>query len=500
MSTNAGLHRPTLGDIKLQINQPNLLIFPELLVSAVINDEMHDGQGAWGGSYVYNCAEHEDIPKVAGQEIQILFPKSNEEIGHWENGVSHKFEVENVANGILSEAIALEIEGIRATNSSRIAAVPVTFATSMLQSLSGVVGSRNAERYADILHQMFVAGSRSGYVGPTLGELLTTAMRKRLGEDPILAGIEAAVREGILKHRIDSAIPPTPGERVRPVQPKGAAAHPEWLSRSTPFSWFAESWVKLTREDWVSVLPPRRWVDWLATVSRLSMGMSILWQSRYLEAFAELVFNDSDDISVDSLLGYVYQDPLIQWEDSDKRLRLRNVQPAVRALIANGAYIDSFLDDQLRLGRVHLGEDLQDAISALRTPSLREDLRSRLNRGADANPKKQRRAAVESCLTARSLIGQYADHYGFLTRHGQSTATFRIVDPSTEVMGLVASLSCENPDGECSVGDVRQSLAQLGLRPSVSELVNRLEIAGLCRASADASDAVRVKASFRRFQ
>ena len=228
--------------------------------------------------------------------------------------------------------------------------------------------------------------------------------------------------------------------------------------------------------------------------------MSVLWQARYLDELGELIQSESTDLSIESFREKTLSGPLIQWDEGKKSLRQRNVQPDIRALIARGAYIEKFLDDRKSKNDVLVTDSFSEAILKLRRNEFRQILRRELDQGYVKNPKKSKRYAVESCLTARSLSGEYADHYGFLVQHGKGKAKFRVVDPSTEVLALIASLACGTPNGVCNVGDVRRSLKSLGFQPSIPELVRRLEMAGLCRDSADASDAVQVKSAFRGFE
>jgi hypothetical protein len=72
-----------------------------------------------------------------------------------------------------------------------------------------------------------------------------------------------------------------------------------------------------------------------------------------------------------------------------------------------------------------------------------------------------------------------------------------IIDPSSEVMALIATLSCDQPDGYTSLGSVRREFQALGLEPSQNELRFLLERAGLCRSEADASLQITVSSALR---
>jgi len=495
MMAGSAIESKSIGEVLLDFNQPNQLIFPEMLVSAVVGDQLHSGEIGWADRYVYQW----DSNMTRNSNVKVVSPIDTKNMESWIEAISASFQLDSGNIDPLAEAIAYELEGVKSKSSARIAAVPVTVSAALLQSIQGVTGSNNPENYSALLHQIFQAGSSAVDEGPSCGELLVEAMRLSLSNNRLMSALEVSIRQGILKV-IDPDVPLQSGAAVGVPKKIEDWVGPEWLSKGTPYSWFNDSWLKLTRKDWVEALPSRRWVDWIATVSRLGIGMSVLWQARYSDEIGDLILNQSDDLSVESFVQKVTFGPLIHWEDSTRNLRQRNVQPAVRNLIARGAYVDEFLDQRFKAKDIKSTDSFSEAILKMRSKELRQNLRNRLDGGYRPNPKSKRRDAVESCLTSRSLFGEYADQYGFLVQHGKGKSMFRVVDPSTEVLALIASLACGTPNGECSVGDVRRSLRQLGFNPSVPELVRRLERAGLCRDSADASDSVRVKSAFRSFE
>lgn len=487
---------PPLGELLVAINKPNLVTFPEQLISALVNERMHSHDGPWSGRFVYNWPDAQALPTVDGRVLGLTYPKSDAERQLWIEAVKTVFEVDGNNYGDLADALADELQGVKATNSPRISAIPITPSTSLLQSYTGVIGSKSAERFDQVLNQIFAAGAGPLYAGPTAGELLIATLRARMATDGFLIAIERAVRRGILS-RIDASVSDVPGEQVSRIAPPGAAAYPAWLMHQTPFAWFKRSWEQLMSDEWSAVLPARRWVDWVSTVARLAIGFSELWQARMLDVIGEFILSDEPEGSIEAIKRSMKLNPLINWQDGDLYGRARNVQVDIRTLITRGALIESFIDKQVNDGRIKLTDDLDTVMTVLRTRADRKTLnevlanRNKLDRG------KNRRAAVESCLTARSTDGEHTDHYGFLVQKGPSRATYRIVDPSTEVIAILASLSCGSPNNICTVGDVRRDLRALGLEPSVPELVSRLVRAGLSTKMADASDAIEVHSAFR---
>ena len=88
------------------------------------------------------------------------------------------------------------------------------------------------------------------------------------------------------------------------------------------------------------------------------------------------------------------------------------------------------------------------------------------------------------------------DYYGMLSKRGRGTAVYRILDPSTEVLAVIASLARHSPHMDAQLGDVRRELSRLGLRPLAGDLAEKLETAGLCSKLADADDSVPVRCAF----
>lgn len=100
--------------------------------------------------------------------------------------------------------------------------------------------------------------------------------------------------------------------------------------------------------------------------------------------------------------------------------------------------------------------------------------------------------AVKYALLSRDTSGQNSDYYGVFRSNGR----FLTVDPGTEWIAVVASLTCDAPGGNTDVGAVMASLRMLGMKPELSDLISLLERAGLARGSADADQGVIVESAF----
>jgi hypothetical protein len=100
--------------------------------------------------------------------------------------------------------------------------------------------------------------------------------------------------------------------------------------------------------------------------------------------------------------------------------------------------------------------------------------------------------AVRYALMVRPETGPFKDHYGLLRARGR----YLVIDPGTEWVTVMASLSCPSPGTQTDVASLMTSLAELGLRPELGDLIRLLERAGLAHGSADADQGVVVQSAF----
>jgi len=477
----------------------NSLVFPELVVAAMVEEVLKDSSAAKSSrerhDRVFSLAGG-SVPLVGGAPVKVSLPNPEDDPDAWKrwtDALGRHFATHDVsAEDELARAVSRSIAGVKATDSARIAALPLTVGTAALQTKNAVVGSENAEDWAGAVDDIYQLGTPADDPRRSPSALVVNGLIFQAQRSHLLRSIDLAVREGILApmgidHTVVALVDVNKDESPHWELPRAIAPN-------TPFSWFYEAWNKLVSEDWRELVPPRVWVDWLAATARLAIGMSTLWKSRWYSSIGDLILSDSDG-ALDLLCELVRNDPLIDWQESDQSLNQRNVQPDLRALLARAAYVEDFLRAKITSREIDVTMSIDDGLAQLRLPNNRAQLRASIARGYANNPKKQRRAAVETCLTARATTGPWVDRYALL---GWYYSKYRVVEPTSELLVLLASLASNRPSDECTVGDVRRELARLGLRPSIPELVSRLEAAGLCRRSADASDAIRIPPAFRK--
>lgn len=259
------------------------------------------------------------------------------------------------------------------------------------------------------------------------------------------------------------------------------------LSGSTPFGWFYRSWNTLTEEAWVRALPPRVWIDWATAVMRMALGFSYLWEAQWYERLARLTLGGElrPDADLGSLVGSVHE--VLPWRPRSESISIRDVVSPMKARIGRGVAVRDVLK-----GRIS-ATDATGALNELRGLAEDDHVRGELQAALATTSTKNVWEAVRYALAARSESGAQADFYGILRNAG---TRYAVVEPGTEWTALMAALAAERPNDHCTVGDVRNQLASLGLHPDLSELIGLLEVAGLARGSADADQAVEVQSPY----
>jgi hypothetical protein len=241
----------------------------------------------------------------------------------------------------------------------------------------------------------------------------------------------------------------------------------------------------------------------LVTSIRLSIGTAYLARSQWLISVAKysLATTGVQDSAWRTLVDETFLQQRITWPDrGGVSIRERDVFPEIRKLIRTGISIRQELEsDEFRqaLGNDKSVEGLQKVIKA------NKDLDKRLERALLLPKVDLRHKVVQPVFNtvADALVdktsgddgSETADYYALMKKVDDAF----IIDPSSEVMALIATLSCDQPDGYTSLGSVRREFQALGLEPSQNELRFLLERAGLCRSEADASLQITVSSALR---
>lgn len=460
----------TFGDYFPRLNRPEYVASPEALLTSL----------AWGdqealqadGSSVALTYDREggggSSRNLVARRTRTPFVAALETLG------ATGTDIERRERPYFADAVANSLVGVVSAKSQVRAAIPITPAVGRLQNIHGLMGKANPPSFDVILEQIYALGGGSH---PSCTSSWSTASALRIQSDPLIGLFDEAAAAAV-EVQPRSAKGDVPG--VRPGEGPLTAG---------PCVWMAQNWDELCREEWVQSLPTRVWTDWATTILRMGVAFSFLWEAQWFLALGRALLETGQG-------GSSPQVPrdLIRWAVSTSDDGQRNVAPELKSVIERGNASRAWLSElRGEVGDQPLGEVrrmLHEPSRSAHREELREAIQVR-RRGSANNVWE----AVKYSLVYREVNGPNADHYGLL-RSVNNRSLY--LDPGTEFLAMVASLAVSRPGGEGNVGQVMDSLAGLGIRPRLSELVDRLELAGLAHGSADADQGVSVSSAFGR--
>jgi hypothetical protein len=403
------------------------------------------------------------------------------------------------------------------------AAIPVTPITAVLQNQTGVLGTARENDYGDAVERIYAIGRHlSGDpIDSGAGSRLQDALVARMAIDSRMRAVDAA-QIAALSNALGLPVADVQYDQLLgQVHFSGSTAsrgfepldHDQLsvvdklgrLGGSTSFVWFYESWRKLTDPTWSRMVPHRRWIDWLVSVTRLAIGSSYLFREQWVIRASRLVLDNSvSELEIGAqLASECATQPLIQWVDrSQNSLAQRDVFPEIRSIICTGVSLrkliadepfKSVLDGEITVEKLLkvVRQDSQLSEELLKTytsPTL--DFRKKLVQPVYNTV---RDALIDRTGTKDTTSGNSDDFYALM----QTRNNITVIDPSSEAVALLATLACHEPNGTTNLGDVKRQFQKVGLQPSQTEVRYLLERAGLCRAEADASLQVSVSSALR---
>jgi len=466
------------GGILFDLNRPQYVSVPEGFISALawkLRDTPIPNSGV--GPRPKPVGLMFKVKKSKTSKIQLIetAPKKVELI---EFGVQlEKSGMKNTAGdaGILAQAVINSLAGVQAEKSANQAASPLSPALALLQNMRGVQRTENPPDLAGILGTLYRLGSKEAGTIDEVADRWLHASGRRRDSDPLLAAVDSAVRVSL----IDAPL-------------RDRSAHSEMLamgpfSSDTPFSWFTSVWNKITSDEWVDALPARVWVDWATTVLRLALGHGFLWEAAWYERIARHVLAN-EIVSMETVLDEVSD--VVPWKSSLSTTGVRDVSSQLLWRTHRGAAIRRVLVEWFA-GEVRSKYSFEESLKSMsQDASLRIKLTAAL--GSRDKVATNTWEAVRYALMIRDDAGPFADYYGLLRSNGR----YLTVDPGTEWLAVVASLSGAGPNKSSTVATLVKSLRELGLNPELGDLIRLLETAGLARGSADADQGVVIQSAF----
>jgi hypothetical protein len=389
---------------------------------------------------------------------------------------------------LVAEGTLNSIAGIRPTRGKSQAVSPLTPHLALLQNTRGLTGKRNPPDIAFYLQQLFSLGA------PTTREMLPAngsvarlwleAARERLKLDDLLNVVDKAVQEALL-HGLSLEFSSEP--RMRDHLSVALIG-----SGETPCTWFRAHWTVLTSKEWVEALPARVWTDWALTVLRLAVGMGYLWEAHWYNELAKTVIAPPTAPVPGPAQIIAGIDEVLPWRARRASVSIRDVSSRLKLVITRGQLIRETLDALNKADPDLAASSFEEGILKLRSNvEVREQLREALLRRD--SKKSTVWETVRYALLTRDDSAAQADYYGLLRMNGPR---YLIVEPGTEWIAVVASLSAGSPGGTTNLGELLQSLEALGLKPDMTDVIDLLERAGLARGSADADQGVMVSSAY----
>jgi hypothetical protein len=290
------------------------------------------------------------------------------------------------------------------------------------------------------------------------------------------------------------------------IAPRTPVASPRALLAAyspTPFRWFWEKWRTLSKvqNEWHKALPIRRFVDWAMCLLRTGLAFSYLWEAEFYCRLQECISNRA----------YAKPGPLLNrvhtlftegavlgiLEPSSVPPSEKAIWPATSELLARGyearQRIFGMLDGNTNspVGAT-MEEILNKWIVGLTSTQVKELAAPLQTQPRTANNQKE---FVRYLLQPRSSDDDAVDQADFyyLARTNSRHVWFH---PGPEWLVVLTSMLGKTPGGKCTLGEVVQDLASLGIRAERSVLVELLEDAGLTTDSPDADNALVIHSGF----
>lgn len=471
---------PFVAELLTGLPRPEYVAAPEVLISSL----------AWGvldlelsreSSKPLALAYRTDVRTSSRIDFRSTSPRPDE-MCQWASAlVDAGLEVAD-DGATLALATANSIAGVRAKRAKGQAATPLTPALALLQNANGMMGKENPPRIDLIIETMYRLGRAPLSVDKdqTAAGRWLDAAERRMGGDALLRAIDRAVQSELL-----------PGKVLERKDRDVAKVRVGALTGDTPFTWFTNTWDKLTSDAWVDALPARRWVDWATTVLRAAISFGYLWEARYYEVIARSVVEGrvtEDTFDSQELLDGI--GTLIPWVNRREKVTVRDVNSNLKSTIRRGDHVRVVLREWLKSADPFLSIE-QGLGEMARDQEAVERLQGALSATQESGSNTSE--AVRYSLLTRERSGPFADHYGLLVTRG---TRYLLVEPATEWIAVVASLATPGPGQKSTIGDLHRSLTQLGLHPDYQELIGLLEASGLARGSADADQAVVYQSAY----
>lgn len=468
------------SQIILPLNRPQYVPAPEGFISALAWSLFTVEANNTGRRIGYRFKKTELDKAYVAVDMRYNFPEELADQLTLTKSLHSLGVIEPANTNRIGEAVVNSVLGTRSEKSKFQPASPMSPSLALMQNYVGILGTANPPDLAGIMESLYSLGNPADEDRRVANQWLD-AVEHRLTLDPLLRAVDSSINETILE---------APRELQLKTKAEGARASSDSFPNS-PFAWFAQVWPRLTSKEWVEALPAKVWTDWATTVLRLSFGLGYLFEVTWYETVAKELLGSSPPTwsKILDRMGSI-----VPWQKSNLSTVNRDVASRLKWRVYRGVQIREILSKWISVNMTHENEQADDAFIKMHADSeLRKKLTSALISKDDSGSATNLWEAIKYSLTVREQDGEFADYYGMFRRHQRK---FLFVDPGTEWISVIASLTSELPNQTVDLKRVMGALKLLGTEPDQLDLLDLLERAGSSRGSADAGQGVSVKTAY----
>jgi hypothetical protein len=424
--------------------------------------------------------------------------------------ITHPADIPAPTAAVLHASLAPRARGDKSD-----ACVPLHPDVVSLQTLHGLVNKQTPANLALAIETMgWLGGAPApGQVAATYLEVVTSSPSSP--QDGV-TGLLEALFPAIAKHVWNSLpsrfhVNPSNGwpawPEIRPVVPGNFRAAQLAAYKKTPFAWFWQKWRNLCNpinheRGWRELLPARRFADWALCLLRTGLAFAYLWEAEFFYRLHKCIVvhqaPGTGQRNVNAIRSLLTHGAVLAcFEPPSIPASQKGIWPATAELLARGyearrRFYEALGDDRSGPLGTDVADKLENWVNGLSSQQV-----SSLSRPLQTHPRtaNNQKEFVRYLLLPRASDDDSVDQADFyyLARSNTRHLWFQ---PGPEWLVVVTSLLCEAPGGECTLGQLMDDLASLGVRVERSVLVNLLEKAGLSTDSPDADNALVIRAGF----
>jgi hypothetical protein len=502
--------RPSKKEEFFGLNRPEYLPAPEVILSSLIWSEALNGASGLGGEFDDGIIYKRSSSANVSSKVFEVFSETHH--GRWnsaEDIIGEHFDLDPKYSKKALHIFSEDLVGTVAAKSKAKPIVPITLLAALFQDMQGLTSKKNPFNVAALVQRIFEIGGGQG----SLSEKIVRTMNKKGNDftggeivDRILSEIAPEeINDAYSKLLLKIDLAPNSSDS----DSLSSRVGPMWLQDvDTPFKWFAENVQALVSNDWIGMMPRRRWVDWLLCVFRTAIGATFLFEMNfYYQILLGIQASSGADADIlvvkERALGLV-QKPMV-W-NAEESVSSRDIAGRMKKTIQRGASSRALIVEFIKEGMASPSEYESDPDGLEKwIESARAWLS--LNKSGNEKTRKEIDSAIAGGTTRSSNNVLEIVRYALQDRSGPSSrdyysltkkigSRFTVVEPGEEWLVVVGSLSALSPGHATRVGDLIRQIRSLGIDTNYATITEELEKIGMAKTSHDADDALEVMSAF----